>query len=146
MENCINFVLIQRDSDLHIHTFNNVDDRWHNVIVHVHQKVIFEEYKTDDGEQIDENQRQYSGEYNRSTVSRNRSDDIQQSFLTINHIEQLQKQISHKSIRYIPKHYNIHLNQIEQITHQNGEEERMTKNARHTEEQIKHMINQLCIR
>ena len=53
---------------------------------HLHEEIILEGDEADDGEEVDENDRQDSGQQDGPAVSGHRLDDVEQGLLSVDHI------------------------------------------------------------
>lgn len=59
--------------------------------VHSQYEVILEDNVADDGEEVDKDECEHSSEHDRAPVSRHTLNHVQQSFLPINQIKQLDR-------------------------------------------------------
>lgn len=59
--------------------------------VHLQDEVILEENVADDGEQVDQDESQHSGQHNRAPVASHTLDHVQQRLLSVHEVKKLQK-------------------------------------------------------
>lgn len=60
--------------------------------IHLQDEVVFEENVANDGEQVDEDERQHSGEHDGASVTSHTLDHVQQRLLSVYEVEQLPRQ------------------------------------------------------
>lgn len=65
--------------------------------IHLQDEVVFEENVANDGEQVDEDERQHGGEHDGASVTSHTLDHVQQRLLSVDEVEQLPRQSKHKT-------------------------------------------------
>lgn len=64
-------------------------------MVHLQDEVILEKYVTHNGEQVDQNEGEHSGQHDGASITSHTLDHIQQGLLSVYQVKQLRKQSTH---------------------------------------------------
>lgn len=65
--------------------------------VHIQDEVVLEENVADDGEEVDQDERQHSSQDNRAPVASHALDHVEQRLLSVDKVEKLRKERKRKS-------------------------------------------------